>query len=364
MKIVSLVGARPQFIKEALLNEAVRRVSAWDHVLIHSGQHYDADMSEIFFTELSIPLPKVNLGIGSGSHGAGTAAALVKVEEMLLQEKADGLIVYGDTNTTLAGALAAVKIGVPIIHVEAGIRQLPMSMPEEINRRLTDHSAMISGGLLCCCSAPAAENLRKEGINGGVTIAGDVMYDLFLRMRDSFLASDVLKKYGLAAGEYIVVTLHRDFNVDSKETLEPLLKGIRALADEAKLKVLFPVHPRTRKRIAEFSLSGVLSMGEMIDPIGYVDLMSLVSASAFVITDSGGLQKEAYYAGKRSIVVMPDTGWREIADAGWNLLADPTEESMLQTSKAITATVPYPERLYGDGHAAVDIVKFVLRCFQ
>lgn len=364
MKIVSLVGARPQFVKEALINGAVRQAAAWDHVLIHSGQHYDVGMSDAFFTELGIPEPKYNLGVGSGTHATGTAAVLVKVEQALLQEKPDALIVYGDTNTTLAGALAAVKIGIPIIHIEAGIRQTPMSMPEEINRRLTDHSAMISEGLLCCCSQAAAENLRQEGIVKGVISSGDVMYDLFCRMRGRFAPADVIKDYGIAGGEYIVVTLHRDFNVDSKETLQSLLKGIRALAYDAKLKVLFPVHPRTRKRMAEFSLSRILSEEDMIDPVGYVDLMSLVSASAFVITDSGGLQKEAYYAGKRSIIVMPDTGWREITDAGWNLLADPTEESLLRAGKAIVTTVPYPKHLYGNGNAVADIVECILRRFQ
>lgn len=363
MKIVSLVGARPQFVKEALINEEVRKSSAWEHVLVHSGQHYDMNMSDVFFSELGIPAPQYHLGIGSGSHAHGTATALMKMEEVLLKEKPDGLIIYGDTNTTLAGALAAVKIGIPIIHVEAGIRQLPLSMPEEINRRLTDHSAMVSQGMLCCCSQTAADNLRKEGIVERVFVVGDVMYDLFLRAQKTFGIEAALKKFGVCESGFIVATIHRDFNVDFVDILHPLLSGIKAIAKTNGLSVLFPLHPRTRKMMKQFGLMDVFAETELTEPMGYHELMSLVGASAFVVTDSGGLQKEAYYAGKRAIVVMPDTGWREISDSGWNILVRPTEESLREAGERIARECSYPGSLYGDGDAARNIVRAIRSTF-
>lgn len=207
MKLVSLVGARPQFVKEALVGEAARRLGAWRHVLVHSGQHYDGNMSDIFFQELGIPQPDYHLGIGSGSHARMTAAALTGMEEILLKEKPDALLVYGDTNTTLAGALAAAKLHLPVIHVEAGIRMQPKTMPEEINRVLTDRLAT----LMCCCSELGRRNLAAEGITEGVHVAGDVMYDLFLRMRPRFTPEKTCADMALTPETFVLATLHRDY---------------------------------------------------------------------------------------------------------------------------------------------------------
>ncbi len=283
--------------------------------------------------------------------------------EALIQEKPNAIIVYGDTNTTLAGALAAVKLHIPIIHVEAGIRQKPLTMPEEINRRLTDHSAFISAGLLCCCSQTAADNLAKEGIADCTVVTGDVMYDVFKRMQSRFTPEETAEKFGVEPDSFILVTLHRDFNVDSQETLSPLLHGIRDMADGTNKKILFPVHPRTRKMMEKFDLLSVFGDEEICSPLGYLDLMSLVSAASFVVTDSGGLQKEAFYAGKRAIVVMPDSGWREVTDSGWNVLADPDLNSLHTASQIITTSVKYPGFLYGDGNSAKLIVESIKKRF-
>ena len=361
MKILSLVGARPQFIKEALLGEAARGLGAWEHIVVHSGQHYDSNMSDIFFQELSIPQPAYHLGIGSGSHGNMTAAALIAIEQVLINEKPAALIVYGDTNTTLAGAIAAVKLNIPIVHVEAGIRQEPRSMPEESNRILTDHATAASNGLLCCCSQSAVQNLGREGIRNGVTTSGDVMFDLFLRMRHKFTPEEVCKHYQLTPNQFFLVTLHRDFNVDSSEALFKILQGLNQLAKTTGLTIFFPMHPRTKKCIEENNFQYLTSNFIMEKPIGYMELMSSLCASAGVLTDSGGLQKEAFFAHKRAIVLMPDTGWREITDCGWNLLVAPDADAILHAGMNLLTSVPHPGNLYGNGDAAVNIVNFISR---
>ena len=354
MKVVSLVGARPQFIKEALVGEAARRAGAWEHVLVHSGQHYDAVMSDIFFTELGIPEPKYHLGVGSGTHGAMTAAALTGVEQVLLQEKPDALLVYGDTNTTLAGAIAAAKLHIPVVHVEAGIRMEPKTMPEEINRILTDRITTVA----CCCSELGRENLAKEGLIKGAHVTGDVMYDLFLRMQPIFKSYEVCSRFGVTPGRFVVATLHRDYNVDRLASLRGCLGGLSQLVTEG-YQVLFPVHPRTRKNMQEFACEEGARGVKLIYPLGYQELMGLVSAAAFVVTDSGGLQKEAFFAGKRSIVVMPDTGWRELTDCGWNILASPNEKSFADAGSRIIEPCPHPGSVYGEGNAADSIIRAV-----
>ena len=356
MRVLSLVGARPQFVKEALVGDAARAAKAWDHVLVHSGQHYDLNMSDIFFQELGIPKPDYHLGIGSGKHGAMTAAALTAMEEVLLKEKPDALLVYGDTNTTLAGALAAAKLHVPVVHVEAGIRMLPRTMPEEINRVLTDRIST----LMCCCSDLGRRNLAAEGLTQGVTVTGDVMYDLFLRMRPQFTPEKTCKERGLAPGEFVVTTLHRDYNVDSPEPLRGMLEGLVHIQEAHGLKVVLPVHPRTGKRIAEFGLEGLSNALTVCEPLGYLELMSLTCACAFVITDSGGLQKGAFYAGRRAVVMMPDTGWRELTDCGWNTLCAPEAESIAAAASTALAEMPHPGNIYGSGDAARRCIAAVL----
>ena len=353
--VFSLVGARPQFIKEAMLGKAVRESAAWNHVVIHSGQHYDANLSGVFFEELGMPEPAFHLNVGSGSHATMTAALLTGIEGVLLSEKPDALLVYGDTNTTLAGALAAAKLHIPVVHVEAGIRMLPKTMPEEINRVLTDRISSV----LCCCSALGKHQLAIEGHVSGVYVTGDIMYDVFMHMRHRFEAEKACATLKVQPGAYVVATLHRDYNVDDVERLRSILAGLERLSKESGLVVLFCVHPRTQKRINEAALqigAGV----RLLPPLGYIELMSLVEAAALVVTDSGGLQKEAYYAGKRAVVVMPDVGWRELVDGGWNLRADPTEKSVAQAAEKALAPAMLPEDVYGDGRAAEQIIRAVL----
>ena len=356
MIIVSLVGARPQFIKEALVGAAVREHAAWRHVLVHSGQHYDADMSDVFFQELDIPKPDYHLGIGSGSHARMTAAALTGVEDILLGETPDALLVYGDTNTTLAGALAAAKLHIPVIHVEAGIRMLPRTMPEEINRVVTDRLSV----LMCCCSELGRRNLAAEGLTDGVHVTGDVMYDLFLRMRPRFTPEKTCAGNGLKPESFVLATLHRDYNVDTPASLRGMLEGLAAVQEVHALPILLPLHPRTRKRIQDFGLAPLLAGLRICEPLGYLETMSLTCASRFIISDSGGLQKEAYYAGKRCVVMMPDTGWRELTDCGWNVLCAPQRESILAAADRVMAAMPCPQAVYGDGAAAKKIIDSVL----
>ena len=265
---------------------------------------------------------------------------------MVLKEKPDAILVYGDTNTTLAGALVGAKLKIPVAHVEAGIRQEPKDMPEEINRVVTDHVS----NLLFCPSELAVRNLEREGITNGVYFVGDVMCDLY-KMMESRFEDKAYKEYGLKDGDYIVLTLHRDFNVDNKEKLEKILKVLDEVSKEK--VIFFPIHPRTRKRIGEFGLEKYTNNFVMSEPIDYLRLMGLVRHSWKVITDSGGLQKKAYFGKKRCIVLMPDTGWREIVEVGWNELAN---EDTLVEKVLSDNNVAYPENLYGDGRAGEKIV--------
>lgn len=359
MKIVSLVGARPQFVKEAMLGHAVRKAQAWRHVLVHSGQHYDLNMSDIFFEELGLPQPDYHLGIGSGSHAAMTAAAMIGIEDVLLKEHPDALLVYGDTNTTLAGALAAAKLHIPVVHVEAGIRMLPRTMPEEINRVLTDRISR----LMCCCSDLGRRNLAAEGIVDGVTICGDLMYDVYCRMEKKFDSPSVCNRFGLEEGRFAIATIHRDYNTDNPSALKGIFEGFLEVQEHTGQTLVLPLHPRTRKRLKEQNLWTLASHCVLLDPLGYVDLLSLVRAASFVVTDSGGLQKEAYYARKRCVVVMPDTGWRELTEAGWNLLSPPTAKMLAAHCRKAAEPFAIPENIYGDGRAAQAVVTAVQQMF-
>ncbi len=348
MKVLSLVGARPQIIKEAVLHEAfkVRRVQ---EVLVHSGQHYDYNMSDVFFEVLNIREPDYNLNVGSGKHGEMTGKIMIEFEKIVEKEMPDMIIVYGDTNTTLAGAIVGAKLKIPVAHVEAGVRQHPKDMPEEINRVLTDHVSR----LLFCPSHLAVENLKREGITDGVHFVGDVMFDLYKRMEKHF-KYDCLESLNLEENNYLVLTLRRDFNVDRKEVLEAILSALAMVAE--KFKIVFPIHPRTRNRVKEFGLQDHLKNMIVVEPLDYLNLMGLVKKCWKVITDSGGLQKEAYFAGKRAIVLMPDTGWRELVEVGWNKLASANEllKLILEDEE-----IPYPANLYGDGDSAERIVEII-----
>jgi UDP-N-acetylglucosamine 2-epimerase len=355
LKVLSLVGARPQFIKEAVVNEAVRKAEAWEHVLVNSGQHYDFNMAGTFFDELNIPVPNYNMGVGSGTHAEQTADAMCKFEIILLDEKPDLVLLYGDTNTTLAGAIAASKLHIPIAHVEAGPRSYNKLFPEEVNRVLTDHIS----DLLFACTSLNVENLAKEGIVQGVHNAGDVMYDLYAKMRAKLSPEAEMEKYSLDSGKFIIATIHRDFNTDNRDTLQSILTGLNIVMRDFGLKVILPLHPRTRNKISLFGLGKMLDKITVTEPLGYLEFMSLTQNAAFVITDSGGFQKESYWAGKRGILTMPQ-GWQEITDTGWHkLIDDPIQADWKSLISDILQPFEYPANIFGDGHAAEKIVKVI-----
>lgn len=351
MKIVSLVGARPQFIKEAVIGEDLKKRGIKE-VLVNSGQHYDFNMSDVFFQTLNIRTPDYNLNIKSENHGEMTAKIMIKFEKIVKRENPDIILVYGDTNTTLAGAIVGVKLGIKIAHIESGVRSYPFDTPEEINRVLTDKISTY----LFCSSIKAKLNLQKEGINKNVYYTGDVLYDLYLKMRRKFKL-DLIKKLNLKEDKYIVTTIHRDFNVDRKKQLKKILVELNKL--NKKIEIVFPIHPRTKKRIDEFSLKEYLADLKVINPLDYLDLMGLVSKASFIVTDSGGLQKEAYYARKRVAVLMPDTGWIELIDNGWNKLCNSNNLHKV----AFNDKEKYISSVYGEGDSGKKIVDFLLNNF-
>lgn len=349
MKIISIIGARPQFVKEAIIQDEIRKYKDLEEVVIHTGQHFDENMSGSFFEILNMDKPKYNLGISGGGHGQMTGTMLIDLEKIMLEEKPDMVILYGDTNSTLAGALAAAKLKIPVAHIEAGLRQEPKDMPEEINRVLTDRIS----SLLFVPSDWGMENLKREGINKGVYFTGDVMYDIFLKMKDSF-EMDYYKELGLEKDKYIMMTMHRDFNVDNKEKLEKILKQVDAISKE--VKVVLPIHPRTRNRVKEFGLEKLLENVMVIEPIDYLKLMGLTQHCLCAITDSGGYQKETYFSGKKSFVIMPDTSWIELVKEGINTLVD---ENNLYKSFKDMKEFTIKEGIYGKGQAAKEIIKII-----
>ena len=355
MKILSFVGARPQFIKEAVIHEQLKQREVKE-ILVHSGQHYDFNMSDIFFKVLNIRKPDYNLNVGSGTHAYQTGKMMMELEKIVLKEKPDMILVYGDTNSTLAGALVGAKLKIPVAHIEAGIRQRPKDMPEEINRVLTDRISRY----LFCPSNLAVENLKREGIYEGVYFVGDVMYDLFLKI-SKILNNDesVLNKYSLKSKGYILITVHRDFNTDDPKRLRDILEAFDYLSKSFEL--VFPIHPRTRKRIKEFGFSSFLKNIKVLDPIGYDEMILLTRNSIKVITDSGGLQKEAYFAKVPAIILMEDTGWLELVDIGWNVLVDADREKIVDSVLNHNPDLSKVDsKVYGDGKAGEKIVEILL----
>lgn len=345
MKLISLVGARPQFVKEAVVGKALDRFGIQE-ILVHSGQHYDANMSGVFFDTLKMKTPKYNLGIGSGTHAEQTGRVMIEFEKVLISEKPEMVLVYGDTNTTLAGAIAASKLKIPVVHVEAGLRQNPKDMPEELNRVLTDRISRIK----FCPSETAVENLKSEGITDGVHFVGDVMYDIFLEVQRSVEVRKVLAKHSLKGKEYVLATLHRDFNTDDPERLSSILRALSRIAERT--TVFLPIHPRTVKRIKEFDLGHLTGTLKIVEPLGYDEIVALTANALSVVTDSGGLQKESYFARVPGVVMMPDTSWIELVGAGWNVLSDADEEKIV--SGVFEHPVPSSEYggIYGNGDAA------------
>lgn len=346
MKIVSIVGARPQFIKAAAVSRALRKRHR--EFLVHTGQHYDYEMSGIFFDRLELPRPDANLGVGSGSHAAQTGAMLQGIEEVLLAEKPDYLLIYGDTNSTLAGALAASKLSVPVAHVEAGLRSFNRRMPEEVNRVVADHLS----DLLLCPSDTAVRNLAAEGITRNTHQVGDVMLDVlnWARLRLAEKPAEILGRLGLERQSYLLATVHRSENTDDPARLGQILCAFNSL-DEP---VVFPVHPRARKVIADAQCK-IEDHVRLIDPVGYLDMVALTGAARMVLTDSGGLQKEAYWLGVPCVTMREETEWVETAEAGWNTLVGSDSAKIIQAVHAFRPSGS-PPPLYGDGFAATRCV--------
>ena len=342
MRVLTVVGNRPQFIKAAAVSHRLREGA--EEVLVHTGQHYDEELSQVFFTELGLPAPEHHLDLGGGSNTAQTARMLEALEGLLASEQPDLVLVYGDTNSTLAGALAAAQAHVPVAHVEAGMRSFDRAMPEELNRVLTDHAS----ALLLCSSEPAAENLRAERVAGRIEVVGDVMVDIALLLGPRAAErTEVLERFGVRPGEYALVTAHRAGNVDDPARLERLVELIEALP----LPVVFPVHPRTRARL---EAAGLLDRLPLSSPLGYLEFTALLQNARAVLTDSGGVQKEAYLAATPCITLRDTTEWTETVDAGWNVLVD------LDSAAALAALEREPPaarpQLYGDGRAGERVV--------
>lgn len=349
MKVLSIIGARPQFVKEAIIQHEVNKFDDIEEIVVHTGQHYDDNMSGVFFEVLNMKKTDYNLGINASKHGEMTGKMIIELEEIMLKEKPELIFLYGDTNSTLAGAIAASKLKIKIAHIEAGLRQEPKDMPEEINRVLTDRISTY----LFAPSKLGIENLNKEGISKGVYFTGDVMYDVFLRMKSKFDYS-MIDNLSLKKNDYIMMTMHRDFNVDNPNILEEILKNVNRLSRE--IKVVLPIHPRTKKRIQEFGFERLISNIMTIEPIDYLKLMGLTENCHMVITDSGGYQKEAYFAGKQACIIMPDTSWRELVDYGFNVLSEPDR---IYDNVMNINLVNYIKNIYGNGKAAEKIISIL-----
>lgn len=357
MKIVTVVGARPQFIKAAAVSRVVRSEFAGkiEEILVHTGQHYDDNMSKVFFEELDIPEPRFNLEISGGHHGAMTGRMLEAIEKVLLQEKPDWLLIYGDTNSTLAGALAAAKLHIPVAHVEAGLRSFNMRMPEEINRIMADR---VSSQLFCPTQA-ALDNLKAEGVTQGVHNVGDVMYDVALFYRDrAKLHSQALASLNLGRGEFALATCHRAENTDDPKRLGQILFALAELA--AQYPVVLPLHPRTRKIINENGFGGFLEKLRVTEPLPFLDMIALEQGARLILTDSGGVQKEAFFYGVPCITMRDETEWVETVDAGWNRLVGADSSKILAAAQNIhrpdTQVIPY-----GDGRASSKILECLMK---
>lgn len=357
MKIITIIGARPQFIKAAVVSRAIRqRSNEITEVIVHTGQHFDANMSDIFFEELDIPKPNHHLGVGGGSHAQNTGRMLEKIEEVLVQEKPDYVLVYGDTDSTLAGALAAVKLHIPVAHVEAGLRSFNRKMPEEINRILTDHASDI----LFTPTLIAVKNLTNEGIaSEKIKQVGDVMYDAALFYGEKVeAASSIISDLGIEPKKFALATLHRAENVDDKARLSSILEGL----GHYKNTIILPLHPRTKKMLEEFGIAIPQNI-KIIDPVGYLDMIMLERKAALIATDSGGVQKEAYFHKVPCITLRDQTEWIELVEHGANILTGADTNAIIAALEKSASIAPdtFDVPLYGDGNTGVAIVDFLLK---
>ena len=376
-RIVTIVGARPQIIKSSAISRAIQQnfPNELEEIIVHTGQHYDENMSEVFFTELGIPQPNYNLNVGSGSHAAQTAKMLEGLEAIFIKEKPTAVLVYGDTNSTIAGALAAVKIHIPVIHVEAGLRSFNKAMPEEINRISCDHMST----LLFVPSITGMENLKNEGFklhdalkadldHPKVYHCGDVMFDNSLYFSEiSDQKSTILAQHNLKENGYILSTIHRDSNTDSKENMEEIFGALLEIQEKSGLDIVLPIHPRTKGKMREQLSSELLQKIEanphfkIIPPAGFLDIIALEKHARMLVTDSGGLQKEAYFFRKPCVILRPQTEWVEIVENGNAILADASKKRIITAFEDLTAKndLSYPP-LYGDGKAAVFICEKIV----
>lgn len=367
LHLLTVIGARPQIIKAAGLSRAIRTSFSGKirETIVHTGQHYDENMSQVFFDELGIPAPDYNLAIGSGSHGKQTAAMISAIEEVMLKEKPDAIVLYGDTNSTLAGSVAASKIGIPVVHIEAGLRSFNRSMPEEINRIMCDHVST----LLFSPTKTGFDNLVKEGIaaaknperasavHPAVFHCGDIMYDnslWFAKIAEA--KSGILEKENLLSGKYLLATVHRDSNTDVPENLNAILSAFERLAEKTKMPVVIPLHPRTRKQIAlspelEKRIASNAAI-RIIPPASFLDMIRLEKNAAIVLTDSGGVQKEAFFFEKPCVILRNETEWIELVNCGAAILAGADGDKIEKAAIELLGTKPEFPQLFGDGHAA------------
>ena len=355
MNVLTIIGARPQFIKAATISHIIKAQKGISEILVHTGQHFDDVMSAVFFEELGIPAPSYNLGISGGHHGQQTGKMLIGLEEVLLKEKPDIVLLYGDTNSTLAGALAAVKLHIPVAHVEAGLRSFNKRMPEEINRIFTDHSS----NLLFVPTSTATKNLLREGFDPNSIIeVGDVMYDATLRYGEIADArSSVLTTFDLKSKGYLLTTIHRAENTDDSEKLQGIFVNLEKIAREEQL--VMPLHPRTKQVLHKLNYSFKDSPITFIEPVGYLDMLMLEKHASVIITDSGGVQKEAYFQKVPCITLREETEWTELVANGWNFLAAAHDlQNVMKKAKA--TTFKKDQEIYGNGDAAVKIVDKLL----
>lgn len=350
-KIITVVGARPQFIKAAPVSREIRK--DFTEVIVHTGQHYDFNMAGVFFEELNIPEPDYNLGVGSGTHGKQTGEMLQKLENVLFKEKPAAVLTYGDTNSTLAAALTAGKSHTPLFHVEAGLRSFNKNMPEEMNRILTDHIS----NLLFAPTEGAIHNLENEGIVDGVHMVGDVMYDAFLYNLKLAGKTHSLKSFGLNEKGYVLATIHRAENTNDPKRLEAIFESLAKID----LQVIIPMHPRTKKLLKSFGLDYLLEQAktiQVVEPVSYLEMLLLQKNATCIITDSGGVQKEAYFAKVPCFTLRGETEWVETVKVGWNTLVDPIKNEL---EKMVRKDNPknYVNDLYGDGNAGRKIVNYI-----
>ena len=355
MKIITIVGARPQFIKAAAVSRVLEEhySDKIQEIMIHTGQHYDENMSKIFFNELGISPPLYNLKISGGEHGDMTGRMIIEIEKLLISEKPDSVLVYGDTNSTLAAAIAAVKLNIPLFHVEAGLRSFNMSMPEEVNRILTDRVS----SLLFCPTDKSVENLKNEGIENGVFNVGDVMYDIAIYYRDLISNNNKIISNKMNQDEFILTTIHRAENTNNPERLKSIVDALELLSHE--FSILLPLHPRTRKLLIEYNLIQKLDNTTLIQPLSYLDMIELERSARVILTDSGGVQKEAFFYNVPCVTMRDETEWVETVDLGWNRLVGANSEKIIKHTRDFYKNPPIPSEVkpYGYGDAANKIVE-------